>query len=97
MIHRSTIDRFIADKGRKAPTTDPKTLTLQDRLADPEIGNMIATSYATVREDANLADAKKAMDSILDCQDVYVTKGGTPSEPVSGWVTNIIIEDNAHV
>jgi hypothetical protein len=31
------------------------------------------------------------------CQDVFVTKAGTRNEPILGWITNAIIEDNAKV
>ena len=37
------------------------------------------------------------MERISGCQDVFVTKGGTESEPVIGWVTNVVIAENAKV
>jgi uncharacterized membrane protein YeaQ/YmgE (transglycosylase-associated protein family) len=84
VIHRSTIDRFIARAaaaGKAAP--ELQALTLQDVLADPEFGARLQTSFGTVAEDATLADAKRAMESVPWCQDTFVTHGGSREEPVS--------------
>ena len=58
---------------------------------------MFKTSFAVVSEDATLADAKAAMESVRDCLDVFVTKSGTKDEPVLGWVTNVLITKCAHL
>lgn len=50
-----------------------------------------------MKREATLADAKSAMDSLPNCQDVFVTQGGTRNEEVQGWVTNVIIAENATV
>jgi hypothetical protein len=70
---------------------------LQDVLADPEFGARLQTSFGTVAEDATLADAKRAMESVPWCQDTFVTHGGSREEPVIGWITNVIIEANSRV
>ena len=97
VIHRSTIDKFLAEKARSTTPTDMKILTLQDILSDADLGKTLETSFVTVREDSNLADAKDAMDRTPDCQDVFITKGGTKNEEVKGWLTNVMIAENAKV
>jgi len=54
----------------------------------------IEHSIDTVREDATLADVKALMEKNPHCQDVFVTKGGGRNEPVLGWITNAIVEEN---
>jgi hypothetical protein len=96
IIHRSVIDQFLADKAI-AGATNLGDLTLEDLLKDPDIKKKLEQGFATVKEDATLADVKKAMDISPDCQDVFVTKGGSKNEPILGWITNGIIEDNSKV
>ncbi len=99
VIHRSAIDRFIAKtaaSGSKS-AADLQALTLKDLLGDPELESQLKNTFATVRETATLADAKRAMESIPWCQDVLVTRTGASDEPVIGWITNAIIEANSKV
>ena len=56
--------------------------------------NMFATSFATVNPNATLADAQAAMEQTKNCEDVFVTAGGTPSGEVIGWITDNIIQAN---
>ena len=75
-----------------------KELSLKDLLDDDEeLRKLFETSFATVKEDANLADAKIEMDKVQNCLDVFVTRNGTKNEPVIGWLTNLIITENAKV
>ena len=98
VIHRSVIDKFLADQALKEPPpSNLKDLTLKDLLEDSDLKTKVEGSLASVREDATLADAKKAMDKNPDCQDVFVTRGGSKDEPALGWITNVIIEDNAKI
>ena len=73
VIHRSTIDRFIAlaaAAGKPAP--DLQALTLQDLMADPEFGAKLAKQLRRRSQRApRLADAKRAMESIPWCQDAH--------------------------
>ncbi|MGC2400144.1 MAG: hypothetical protein WA510_10195 [Acidobacteriaceae bacterium] len=98
IIHRSTIDRFIAKAASdgKSPA-ELQALTLENLLSDPEFKSRLDTSFAVVAQTATLADAKQAMDSMPYCQDVFVTRGGGRTEPVVGWITNVIIEANSRV
>lgn len=96
VIHRSAIDQFLAQKALNpsSPPLDLAGITLDELLNDTDWKDKIAQSIATVREDATLADVKAIMDQNPNCQDVFITKGGTKTEPVLGWITNVIIEDN---
>jgi len=98
VVHRSAIDRFIVEKARSTSNADLNTLTLRDMLSDDRIGPALKVSFGTVRQDSTLADAKSVMDALGPaCQDVFVTKEGTKTEPVLGWITNNIIDDYAKV
>ena len=99
IIHRSAIEKYLVAQARKGKTpADPEKLTLKNLLDDdPDLKNLVETSFAAVKEDATLADAKDAMDNTPYCQDVFVTKSGTKNEPVLGWITNITIGKNAKV
>jgi hypothetical protein len=98
VVHRSTIDRFISRAAAAGKQADElKQLTLNDLLADPEFKSNLNNTFVIVPETATLADAKRAMGSLPSCQDVFVTRTGASTEPISGWVTNVIIEDNSRV
>ena len=99
IIHRSAIDKFIADKARTGtPAAELNGLTLQNLLDDDaKLKNLFETSFTTVKETSNLAIAKDMMDNTPNCQDVFITKGGKRNEEVLGWITNAIITENARV
>jgi len=98
VIHRSTIDRFIAKKAAAGMSAEQlKALTMTDLLQDDEFGKNLQKTFAIVSKAGTLADAKKAMESLGWCQDVFVTEAGTSDESVLGWVTNGIIEQNSRV
>lgn len=96
ILHKSTIVEFLYNQSRTQPPPDPATLTLQSLLDSAEIKKM-ADNFAVVREDGTLADAKAAMDSKPGCQDIFVTKGGTKDEVLTGWLTNNTIAESAVV
>lgn len=98
MVHQSAIDRYIASQAvKKPPPEDLSALTLSDLLQDSTLKDWLEKSFATVKEDDTLAEAKATMDRTFKCQDVFVTKNGTKQEPVLGWITNTIIQEVATV
>ncbi len=98
VVHRSLVDKFLTDRALAGASSDDlKKLTLKDMLGVKELADVLNNSFDAVNENATLADAKAAMDAIDQCQDIFVTKGGTKKEPVLGWITNAIIEDNSKV
>jgi hypothetical protein len=77
-------------------------LTLANLFKDQPVS--VFKNFTFIKESATLADAKVAMDGMTNtpgvegnCYDVFVTATGACSEPVIGWITNDIINDNAKV
>jgi hypothetical protein len=98
VIHRSIIDRFIVEATQAGKTGDElKVFTLADMMANKDLKKFTENTFAIVSESDSLSDAKRAMKAIEWCQDVFVTRRGTSTEPVTGWITNAIIEANSKV
>jgi hypothetical protein len=97
MVHKSAIDSFIATMATSSsPPTSLGNLTLKDMLEQGgDLKNLLEGSFAFVKESATLDEAKAAMERTKNCQDVFVTAGGTKDEPVLGWITNETIQKNA--
>jgi hypothetical protein len=98
IIHRSMIDKYLAQKALQPEFTTEQlnALTLKELLEeDAALRNLFETSFTVVRADANLAEAKIEMEKIKNCLDVFITIKGTKNEPVMGWLTNLIISENA--
>jgi len=104
MIHLSTLDQFLANEALKAtgaaagapaaPTI--AQLTLQDLLNKaPDLHLVLEGTFALINESASLADAKLAMETTPNCQDVFVTHNGKKDEAVLGWITNNEIAANS--
>ena len=53
--------------------------------------DFVKRTIAFVAQDRTVADAKAEMERIPGCQDVVVTKTGTNSESVIGWISNVDI------
>ena len=96
VVHRSIIDKYLSRRATEAAPPPLATLTLDDLLADPE-NTRVVTSFGTLKDSATLADAKRLIVADANCQDVFITQDGTKATPVLGWITNIIIEENARV
>ena len=92
--------------GGAAPLTSIEQLaelTLGDLLREP-MDPLFKSSFSLVKESATLAETKAAMDSMTsapgvpgNCYDIFVTATGSATEPVLGWITNDIINQNANV
>jgi hypothetical protein len=95
MAHRSLFDKFIGQETAKGK--NPVDLTLQDMLDDAKYKDVLTGSFKTLLETSNLAEAKTLMDKIKICSDVFATEDGTPNSKVLGWVTNIIVGEQAKV
>ena len=63
VLHRSTIDAFVAPK-KRPPDVDESTLSLKDLLEDPKLKDYIVNSFLPLAPDATLADAKDLLDKI---------------------------------
>ena len=89
IIHLSTLTEFVAQKslGGTAPA-DIEKLTIGQLKADAKDLFDKILAWKPVPRGGTLADAKKAMEALRDCSDVFVTESGQANEPVLGWVTN---------
>lgn len=101
LIHRSKVDRYLSNVALDNPKPsendiDITEITLGTMLENSkELKTLFENGFAFIAEGDTLLDAKKAMSRKETCQDVFITKTGRVNEPVIGWITNNIIQDNA--
>ena len=90
VLHESTITKYAAviSTSASTPSVDPlATKTISDMLAIPDLADLIkAMGFVPVT--ATIADARNEMRRVPNCNDIFVTAGGRPDEPVLGWLTN---------
>ncbi len=92
VIHQSLLYKFVSDRAmQEGRAFDPQAPTLDDFLASEGTRAVVEGTLAFVPETATVADAKQAMEEVDGCRDVFVTKDGTPSGEVLGWLTNVEI------
>lgn len=98
-IHRSVFDKFISSLALNKPDVNIKEQVFNDFLATDidEIKNYISSGIIYANEDATLFDIKQMMDNNKYCEDAFVTKTGSKSEPVIGWVTNDAILEKSKI
>jgi hypothetical protein len=98
-IHRSMVDRYLAEKARAGTgQADIEKLTLQDFFDDdPARETKFAKSFATIKANDTLADAKRSMDQDPGVQDVFVTTNGKRDGEVIGWITNALVAEHSKV
>lgn len=93
VIHRSVLYEFLANEGgasqvQAADTAGAPRYVLEDILK----AHPLVKTAAFVAKDATVADAKSAMERMgPQCQDVFITRGGSWREPVLGWLPNTMI------
>ena len=85
MIHESSVNKYISSGGKADDTMD--SFITNRRGAGFQFG--VNKGFVVVSEETTLASAKHKMEEIPSCQDIFVTKGGTPDEPLTGWVSNL--------
>ena len=94
IVHRSMIDKFVAENIWKSPEGNPASFTLADLLAEPEMKQLFEDTFVVISKEATVAAAKSAMLGRAGCSDVFVTENGKRNEPVIGWLTNVDIARN---
>ena len=99
ILHRSMVDKYLTRKATQLADGGPNPipqLTFSNLLTeDPELRIILEQGFAVVGAKDTLGDAKDAMDNIENCSDVFVTDTGTRDGKVLGWITNLIITENA--
>jgi hypothetical protein len=93
IMHRSILDRFLATKAAAGVTLSTITFDVMFK-EKPDLEQLFARSFATIKPEASLADAQSAMESVKDCEDVFVTSQGGRQDDVVGWVTDNIVQEN---
>jgi hypothetical protein len=90
VIHQSMLYKFISDKSihPEGEPQDVRAITLDDFLKSTEMRDIVEKTIAFVSAKATLGDAKREMERIKNCQDVFVTQNGKREEPILGWLTN---------
>jgi hypothetical protein len=96
VLHRSTIDAFVAPK-KRPPDVDESTLSLKDLLEDQKMKDYISKSFLPLGPDATLADAKDLLDKNPQCLDILVTQDGTKNGTAVGWITNVLVLNEATI
>ena len=93
VVHKSSVAEFCTSAGL---TDDELSALTLETLGtnDPELLKLFSDSFATIAQTANVVDAKRALGSIPNCQDVFVTEDGTRNSAVLGWLTESRIVEN---
>jgi len=98
LIYKAMIDKYLAQLDRQTFTPDKvAALTLADLLADVTMKKLFESTFAFVSLTATLADAKREMEAIDKCGDVFVTSTGKKDEPILGLITDNTIIENLRV
>ncbi len=84
IIHESIINKYLV---KKKDSIEEITLAQFINEAGFEFG--LNKGFVVVSEETTIAAAKEKMEKISSCQDIFVTKGGSPDEPVTGWISNL--------
>lgn len=85
MIHESRIAKYIASGGKQVDTLE-KFFTIQKKAG---FAFGLEKGFVVVSEQTTVAAAKGKMEEIPSCQDIFITKEGSPDEPLTGWVSNL--------
>jgi len=92
IAHRSMLDQFISRRLRRGGAADLQSVTMATVFEEAaQFRDMFTDTAAFVSCGANMADAKRAMESVKGCYDVFITNSGDKQEPVLGWLTDVTI------
>lgn len=91
IVHRSMLDRFLADNLLDNPDVSRDSFTLADLLAAPSMKETFENTFVVVGPRSNLSEVNSAMNARPGCSDAFVTANGRRDESVVGWLTNVDI------
>ncbi len=92
VIHKSTIDHFIADQCFKFNISEEEFDKMDIEQAMQKDGyfkKVITSSHGFISKDRCLLEAQREMERIELCNDIFITDSGNKSEPILGWITNV--------
>ncbi len=84
LIHDSRIAKYVEQGGKLDDNL--KTFIDEESKRQREYG--VNKGFIVISEACTIASAKQKIEEIPGCQDIFVTKGGSPDEPLTGWVSN---------
>lgn len=86
VIHQSLLDSY----ARTVTPEEYAQASLDDLLADS--GNKrLAEAIGFVSITATLGESRDQMQRVDNCNDIFVTASGYPTEPVLGWLTDNLL------
>ncbi|MGK7896558.1 MAG: hypothetical protein AB4372_23795 [Xenococcus sp. (in: cyanobacteria)] len=85
IIHESRLDKYLASGGNQEATLE-KFITNQKEKG---FGFGLNEGFVLVSEQTSIAEAKRLMNNTNSCQDIFITKEGSPDEPLTGWISNV--------
>ena len=101
VIHRSIIDSFITDQiiNQKKDIATLQNYKIEDmeKYGNEDVKKIISNGAEFIQQNANLYEAQQSIMENKYCQDVFITANGQKEEPVVGWITDVIITENARV
>jgi hypothetical protein len=97
LVHQSLLYRYIAQASLSASKKAPPELfkleehSLREFLDWSDNRATVTEAVAFVKPGATVGEAKRLMEGVDGCQDVFVTENGKRGGRVLGWLTNVDI------
>ena len=88
MLHESSINKYIVSMDGSEDHTLADFINAQ---AGVGVQFGINKGYVVVSEKTSIEIAKRKMEAVSSCQDIFTTESGGFIEPMTGWVSNIRI------
>jgi len=87
MIHESSINKYLADGGKLNDSLE--TFLKKTKANGYEFG--INAAFIILSEKATIGVAKNKMEEIHFCKDIFITQSGRIGDPVTGWISDVIL------
>ncbi|MGD0612953.1 MAG: hypothetical protein ABSB41_15750 [Anaerolineales bacterium] len=84
MIHVDAVNEYNSQSGRPNDKDTLAKFIAEGQSKNKEFG--VNKGFVVVPSQALVEDAKKQMDKITNCQDIFITDKGTDKEPLMGWI-----------
>jgi hypothetical protein len=98
IIHQSTFEKFITEVFTNSELKlkiDKVSIIDMVNYGSDLVKGYLINGAQFLGENSNLKEAQELIKNNIYCQDIFITRTGSASEEVLGWVTNSIIAENA--
>jgi hypothetical protein len=85
MIHLSMITGYLNKNGK---LEDSLQKFIDDKRGDVKAGFGLNEGFIIMGENTPMSEAKDILDKNKVCQDIFITKDGRETEPITGWISN---------